>query len=107
MRSALERWSHTILAAESTAGLDAPSKYKGSVEIKHLDRNGKVLRTYKLIGAYPQEVGEITLGFDQGNTIEQFSCTFVYDYFTVHDGSNKGFVVADEDFSNSIGKDLS
>ena len=85
VRSALERWSHTILAAESTAGLDTPAKYKGSVEIKHLDRNGHVLRTYKLIGAYPQEVGEISLGFDQGNTIEQFSCTFVYDYFTIND----------------------
>ena len=107
VRSALERWSHTILAAESTAGNDRPRDYKQNVEIKQLDRNGHVLRTYKLIGAYPQEVGEIQLDFSQGNTVEQFSCTFVYDYFTVHDGSNKGFVVADEDFSNSIGKDLS
>ena len=107
VRKALEQWSHSILAAESTAGEDIPTLYKKSVEIKHLDRNGHILRTYILHGAYPQEVGEISLGYDQGNTVEQFSCTFVYDYFTVHDGSNKGFVVADEDFSNSIGKDLS
>ena len=107
VRKALEQWSHSILAAESTAGEDIPTRYKRSVVIQHLDRNGHVLRVYLLHGAYPQEVGEISLGYDQGNTIEQFSCTFVYDYFTVHDGSNKGFVVADEDFSNSIGKDLS
>lgn len=85
VRSALERWSHTILAAESTAGLDVPTLYKQNITIKHLDRNGKVLRTYTLIGAYPQEVGEISLGFDQGNTIEQFPCTFVYDYFIIND----------------------
>lgn len=82
VRNALERWSHMILAAESTVGADLPLVYKQTVEIKHLDRNGKILRTYKLIGAYPQEVGEISLGYDQGNAIEQFSCTFVYDYFT-------------------------
>ena len=82
VRNALERWSHMILAAESTIGVDIPLLYKQTVEIKHLDRNGNILRTYKLIGAYPQEVGEISLGYDQGNTIEQFSCTFVYDYFT-------------------------
>ena len=103
VRSALERWSHTILAAESTAGLDAPAKYKGSVEIKHLDRNGHVLRTYKLIGAYPQEVGEISLGFDQGNTIEQFSCTFVYDYFTINDKTIAGTKVEDDtDLKNTV-----
>ena len=107
VRKALEQWSHSILAAESTAGEDIPTRYKSSVVIQHLDRNGHILRIYLLHGAYPQEVGEISLGYDQGNTVEQFSCTFVYDYFTVHDGSNKGFVVADEDFSNSIGKDLS
>ena len=107
VRKALEQWSHSILAAESTAGEDIPTRYKRSVVIQHLDRNGHVLRVYLLHGAYPQEVGEISLGYDQGNTVEQFSCTFVYDYFTVQDGSNKGFVVADEDFSNSIGKDLS
>ena len=89
VRSALERWSHTILAAESTAGLDVPTLYKQNITIKHLDRNGKVLRTYTLIGAYPQEVGEISLGFDQGNTIEQFPCTFVYDYFIINDDVSK------------------
>ena len=103
VRSALERWSHTILAAESTAGLDAPAKYKGSVEIKHLDRNGHILRTYILHGAYPQEVGEISLGFDQGNTIEQFSCTFVYDYFTINDKTIAGTKVEDDtDLKNTV-----
>ena len=104
VRSALERWSHTILAAESTAGLDTPSMYKGSVEIKHLDRNGHVLRTYKLWGAYPQEVGEISLGFDQGNTIEQFSCTFVYDYFTINEELSevRKKVEDDADLKNTV-----
>ena len=82
VRKALEQWSHSILSAESTAGEDIPTRYKRSVVIQHLDRNGHVLRVYLLHGAYPQEVGEISLGYDQGNTIEQFSCTFVYDYFT-------------------------
>ena len=106
VRKALEQWSHSILAAESTAGEDVPTLYKKSVEIKHLDRNGHVLRTYILHDAYPQEVGEISLGFDQGNTVEQFSCTFVYDYFTIVDGSKDGFVLADEILDNSIGKAL-
>lgn len=104
VRKALEQWSHSILAAESTAGEDVPTLYKKSVVIHHLDRNGHILRIYILHGAYPQEVGEISLGYDQGNTVEQFSCTFVYDYFTIVDGSKDGFVLTDEDLSNSIGK---
>ena len=106
VRKALEQWSHSILAAESTAGEDVPTLYKKSVEIKHLDRNGHILRTYILHGAYPQEVGEISLGFDQGNTVEQFSCTFVYDYFTIEDGSKDSLVDSDEILDNSIGKAL-
>ena len=106
IRKALEQWSHSILAAESTAGEDVPTLYKKSVEIKHLDRNGHILRTYILHGAYPQEVGEISLGFDQGNTVEQFSCTFVYDYFTIEDGSKDSLVDSDEILDNSIGKAL-
>ena len=103
VRSALERWSHTILAAESTAGNDRPRDYKQNVEIKHLDRNGHVLRTYTLIGAYPQEVGEIQLDFSQGNTIEQFSCTFVYDYFTINDEIIVGTKVEDDtDLKNTV-----
>lgn len=107
VRKALEQWSHSILAAESTAGTDIPTLYKKSVEIKHLDRNGHILRTYTLHGAYPQEVGEISLGFDQGNQIEQFPVTFVYDYFTVTDGSTKGNVDSDEVVANALGKVLS
>ena len=106
VRKALEQWSHSILAAESTAGEDVPTLYKKSVVIHHLDRNGHILRIYILHGAYPQEVGEITLGYDQGNTVEQFSCTFVYDYFTIVDGSKDGFVLADDILDNSIGKAL-
>ena len=103
VRSALERWSHMILAAESTAGNDRPRDYKQTVEIKQLDRNGHVLRTYKLIGAYPQEVGEIQLDFSQGNTIEQFPCTFVYDYFTINDKTIVGTKVeAEADLLNTV-----
>lgn len=106
VRRALEQWSHSILAAESTAGEDRPRLYKKAVEIQHLDRNGHVLRTYILHGAYPQEVGEIQLDFSQGNTIEQFSCTFVYDYFTIKDGKNKDYKLPEEDDENTIGKTL-
>lgn len=106
VRKALEQWSHSIIAAESTAGEDIPTFYKTSVVIKHLDRNGHVLRTYTLKGAYPQEVGEIQLDFSQGNAIEQFSCTFVYDYFTIEDGSKNSVVDSNEILTNTIGKTL-
>lgn len=107
VRRALEQWSHTILSAESTAGVDTPALYKRRIVIDHLDRNGHILRSYVLHGAYPQDVGEISLGFDQGNTIEQFSCTFVYDYFTVIDGANHGKADSEEVLTNYVGKIVS
>lgn len=42
---------------------------------------GEVLKRYKLYGAYPQSVGEISLDNDSENQIETFETTFRYLYW--------------------------
>lgn len=81
IRSALENWANGIQHSENIGGLTDPTQYKGSVFIKHLNRNGDVLREYKLVGAYPTTIGQIQLDYESGNQVETFDVTFTYDYF--------------------------
>ncbi len=53
--------------------------------VKQLDRDGSVSQAYTFVGCYPESVGAITLGHDQGNAIEEFEVTLQYQYWT-HQG---------------------
>ena len=81
MRRALEDWSNGIQQSVSIGGNTNPTQYKRSITVKHLNRNGEVLREYLLVGAYPTSIGQIQLDYESGNQVETFDVTFTYDYF--------------------------
>lgn len=81
IRTALEEWANGIQQSTSIGGVTIPTQYKTDILIKHLNRNGTVLREYKLIGAYPTTIGQIQLDYESGNQVETFDVTFTYDYF--------------------------
>ena len=93
LRTALENWSNMIQNPDTTAGITIPSAYKSEILIQHLDRNGVVIAGYRLIGAYPQMIGQIQLDFESANQVETFDCTFVYDYFIPDTETSIGSVV--------------
>lgn len=81
VRSALESWANMIRVPDSTDGASMPVEYKSTITVEQLNRNGDTTRTYTLIGAYPTEVGQISLDYSQANTIQNYTVNFVYDYF--------------------------
>ena len=83
VRTAFEQWVNAIHDPEVVAGITRPETYKTTVMIEQLDRNDQTLRVYKLVGAYPTDLGGIELGFENGTNIETFQLTFAYDYFIV------------------------
>lgn len=81
VRDALMRWSHGINNITNNTGVIQPSIYQRDLLVKQLDRNGKVLKTVKIVDAMPIQVGGIQLDFEANNQIEQFSVVFTYNWF--------------------------
>lgn len=83
VRAMFEAWQNGIKRLESNvrdAGL-AQGEYKTDLEIIQYGKDGSVIRSYQMIGAWPQNVSSIGLGWDQRDAIEEFGVTFSYDYW--------------------------
>jgi hypothetical protein len=58
-----------------------PAQYQTDMFISQLDRNGSVLKQYKLIGAFPVELGAVGLDFGSNDQLSTFSVSFQYQTF--------------------------
>jgi len=90
LRNAFELWSGTISNYSATNGTVNPGNYQVDMLVHHLDRNDNIVKTYRFYDAYPTNVGEIGLDFEQNNQIELFDVDFTYNYFTVDTAPDQG-----------------
>jgi hypothetical protein len=89
IRNAFEEWHSALNAPVSnTRGLPGIASYKKDVTVTQLSQDGFAVRTYKLIGVFPIQIGAIDLSWDNQNTIEEFPVTFAYDYWTLQEGAS-------------------
>lgn len=82
IRNAMEKWSNGALNYSATNGITRPADYQVDMAVHQLDRNDRIIKTYKFYDAYPTDIGAIALSYDDNNTIETFDITFVFNYFT-------------------------
>lgn len=91
LRQAFETWHHRInsLAGNiNLAGTPAPTQYKASADVQQFSKSGNgPIRTYKFVGLFPIDIGEIQLAWDANDRIEMFNVRFTYDYFEVVGGT--------------------
>jgi hypothetical protein len=81
-RNAFERWSNLINAHEANvAGTDNYRNLLGTMDVVHLDRNDKVIKTIKLFNAWPSNISAIDLGYDQNDVLEQYQVTLSYSHW--------------------------
>ena len=85
-RRELERWQATIQQFGMTGGVVQPGSYQRPITVQQLARNGTVIQTYEFVDAYPTEIGEIQVSWDQ-DVIEEYSVTFTYNYFLSKEGA--------------------
>ena len=81
IRNAFERWSNAIANFDATNGLVNPGDYQVDLRVIQLDRNGAELKTYKFFDAYPTELGQLGLSYENPQ-IQTFDVTFSYNYYT-------------------------
>jgi hypothetical protein len=81
IRSAIEQWMNGMENLGNKTGALQPAQYQTDMFISQLDRNGSVLKQYKLIGAFPVELGAVGLDFGSNDQLSTFSVSFQYQTF--------------------------
>lgn len=81
LRNSFEAWVDMMAKADSSTGALLPSTYQTDVLVEAMDRNDRVVKTYKLVDAFPAQVGQIQLDWDANNQIALFPVTLEYNYF--------------------------
>ena len=53
-----------------------------SILVEQLNQAGEVVYSYTLVNCWPQDISTIDLSYDSTDTLEEFTVTWSYDYFT-------------------------
>jgi len=59
------------------------AKYKSTLKVQQFSRTGQELRTYEFKGAWPSALSTINLDWATASEIEEYTCTWVYDSWSV------------------------
>lgn len=97
LRTFFEEWTNYANVFGENAGDLTPDKNFADIVIEQLGKdnpavtsdNLPVLRTYKLIGAWPSNVSPIDLDYETKDQIETFDVTFEYQYYEIGGGTNE------------------
>lgn len=87
LRHAFEDWINSINNVETATGLITPADYMKEAEVAQLDRDGSVLRTYKLHSIFPTNVSQIDLSAESSDSIEEFTVEFQVQWWEATAGS--------------------
>lgn len=94
IRRRFELWINSIQGMESNiavANFSGSSIFGGPMyadwTINQLDRQGKPIKAYKLIGCFPVDISAIDVSYEATDQIEEFTVTLAYSYFGTNDST--------------------
>ena len=83
VRSMFEKWSNAMnkhVNNTRLGGLNVEN-YKSTMDVIQYSKDGSILRSYQIIGAFPTVIDAIDLDWDTTNAVETFNVGFAYDYW--------------------------
>lgn len=86
LRTALENYQNNLVFLDATSdGVgNRGIGNRATLTVKQLADNGTtVLRTYTLKNAFPTDISTIDLSYDSRDTIEEFTVTWAYEYYSL------------------------
>lgn len=90
IRNAFEFWQNSMDQYTTDAekkrvnGASAnPYSYVSNIIVKQFGKQGDVIKTYELVNAFPNSVGQIDVSWENNDQIEEFDVTFSLDFFRV------------------------
>lgn len=83
VRAMFEKWSNAInrLVTNTRQADVNVENYKATMDVIQFSKDGSIIRSYQIIGAFPTTVEAIALDWDTTNTVETFNIGFAYDYW--------------------------
>jgi hypothetical protein len=84
VRNALERWLNTINSHEGNIRNSValtPSSYAVDALVTQYGKTGDILKTYKFVGLFPEDLNPIDVDWMTNDQIEEFQMTFAYQYW--------------------------
>jgi len=87
IRKQAEAWMAKINSHENNDGEVDISGYMRDATVRQLDQSGAVVYNYDFKNIWPTEISEISLGFEENNTIEEFTITFAVGSFWTSDAT--------------------
>ena len=94
IRTALEQWMNGMDNRANKTGALEPARYQNDMFISQLDRNGTILKQYKMKGVFPTDISAVPLDFGTNDQISSFSVTFQYQTFDVISNASSAVVQA-------------
>jgi hypothetical protein len=94
VRAMFENWSNSInqLVANKQLPVGAGNNGYKSADaiIRQYGRSGSdnILRSYKMVGIFPTNIGNMALDWDSTNRIQTFDVTFSYDFWVLDEEGN-------------------
>ena len=92
IRNGMEQWMNGMEDNAAKIGRLQPSEYQRDIDVLQLDRNGNILKSYKLVNAFPVDLSPVALDFGANDQISQFTVTFQYQHFTTSSNPLGGIV---------------
>jgi hypothetical protein len=92
IRNGMEQWMGGMEDNAAKFGRLQPSEYQRDIDVLQLDRNGTILKSYKLVNAFPVDLSPVALDFGANDQISQFTVTFQYQHFTTSSNPLGGIV---------------
>lgn len=92
VRDGMERWMNAMnshagnvrnaQAISNGAGAGTIGGYTTDATVYQFGKTGDILRTYNFVGIFPIDMTPIDLDWGSNDSIEEFSVTFAYQYWT-------------------------
>lgn len=86
IRNAMEEWMNAINGHESNLrefGSATSESYKSQAQITQMSKTGVPIREYSFSGLFPTNISPIETSWETVDTVEEFTVTFQYDWWTV------------------------
>ena len=91
VRNEIEVWMEHIngtIDNKNSGDYDTAINYgTGTAKLVHYQQNGDITMTYEFVDIWPTSLSEIALSYDTSSEIEQFDCTWAYNYYTQTGGT--------------------
>ena len=85
IRNSLENWMNSVNSHQGnlrSSAATSPTSYTTDASVTQYGKTGNQLKKYNFVGLFPIDIAPIDLDWGSNDTIEEYSVTFAYQYWS-------------------------